>query len=59
LVRKRREKTEQVWGAALIRGVECTLCGATLDADDIAQLISDKHSQLAQFGLVNPPKGPR
>lgn len=50
--------TLPVWGADQIRDVKCTLCGTTLDADDIARLLAEKHSQLAQFGLVGPTHPP-
>jgi len=50
----RRVSPAPVWGAERISGLRCVSCGALLDADDIAQLLLEKESQLAQFGLVNP-----
>jgi hypothetical protein len=44
----------RVWGAERISGLRCASCGALLGAEDIAQLLLQKESQLAQFGLVNP-----
>jgi len=44
----------RVWGAERISGLYCASCGSLLGAEDIAQLLLQKESQLAQFGLVNP-----
>jgi hypothetical protein len=43
-----------VWGADRISGLRCPRCGNLLDADDIAQLLLQKQSQLDQFGLLRP-----
>ena len=51
---RRRASPVPVWGAERISGLHCGSCGALLDAEDIAQLLLEKESQLAQFGLVNP-----
>jgi hypothetical protein len=44
----------RVWGADRIHGLLCDICGAVLSADDIAHLLLEKQSQLAQFGLLRP-----
>jgi hypothetical protein len=41
-----------VWGADRIDGLCCGRCGVRLGAGDIAQLLEEKASQLAQFGLL-------
>jgi len=46
---------ESIWGADRISGLRCGRCGALLGADDIAQLLLEKQSQLEQFGLLRPP----
>ena len=43
------------WVADRISGLRCGHCGVLLDADDIAQLLGEKESQLAQFGLLSAP----
>jgi hypothetical protein len=52
--RERAFSPTRVWGAERISGLRCASCGALLGAEDIAQLLLQKQSQLAQFGLVNP-----
>jgi hypothetical protein len=52
--RRRVSSPARVWGAERISGLHCASCGALLGAEDIAQLLLQKESQLAQFGLVNP-----
>jgi len=42
-----------VWGADRISGLRCGRCGILLGAEDIAQLLGEKASQLAQFGLAS------
>lgn len=42
-----------VWGVERLRGLLCVACGALLGAEDVAQRLLHKHSQLAQFGLVS------
>jgi len=44
-----------VWGADRISGLRCVVCGTLLDAEDIAQLLLEKQSQLERFGLLTPP----
>lgn len=48
-----------VWGVERLRGLMCAACGALLGAEDIAQRLLRKHSQLAQFGLVSLSRPPR
>jgi len=43
------------WVADRISGLRCGHCGVLLGADDIAQLLGEKESQLAQFGLLSVP----
>jgi len=43
------------WVADRISGLRCLHCGVLLGADDIAQLLGEKESQLAQFGLLSVP----
>ena len=43
------------WVANRISGLRCAQCGVLLGADDIAQLLGEKESQLAQFGLLSVP----
>ena len=43
------------WVADRISGLRCERCGVLLGADDIAQLLGEKESQLAQFGLLSAP----
>ena len=43
-----------VWGADRISGLHCAECGLLLDAQDIAQLLLEKQSQLERFGLLTP-----
>ena len=43
------------WVAERISGLRCGHCGVLLGADDIAQLLGEKESQLAQFGLLSGP----
>lgn len=52
--RRRALSPARVWGAERIRGLRCSHCDVLLGAEDIAQLLLQKQSQLAQFGLVNP-----
>src|SRR5258705_5399894 len=52
--RRRAPPSARVWGAERISGLHCVSCGTLLGAEDIAQLLLQKESQLAQFGLVNP-----
>ena len=52
--RRRPTPSARVWGAERISGLHCASCGSLLGAEDIAQLLLQKESQLAQFGLVNP-----
>ena len=47
-------RTPLSWGAERIHGLQCVRCDALLGVEDIAQLLHQKHSQLAQFGLVSP-----
>ncbi|HEV8511018.1 MAG TPA: hypothetical protein VGQ48_11265 [Gemmatimonadales bacterium] len=44
-----------IWGASRISGLRCGRCGTLMGADDIAQLLLEKQSQLEQFGLLRPP----
>ena len=41
-----------VWGSERIRDLLCTRCGTILAAEDIAQRLLQKQSQLALFGLA-------
>src|SRR5882762_11580150 len=43
----------RVWGADRISGIRCASCGVMLGAEDIALLLGEKASQLAQFGLAS------
>jgi hypothetical protein len=52
-------RSAPVWGADRISGLRCDRCTALLGADDIAQLLLEKQSQLAQFGLLTPRRPPR
>ena len=47
------ERDSSIWGADRISGLRCERCGILLGADDIAQLLGEKASQLAQFGLFS------
>jgi len=53
---RRPARTASVWGADRISGLRCARCGALLVAEDIARLLLEKQSQLAQFGLLTPPR---
>lgn len=46
---------DKIWGADRISGLRCERCGVLLGADDIALLLGEKASQLAQFGLASTP----
>ena len=50
-----RARSRTVWGADRISGLHCTICGTLLDAEDIAQLLLEKQSQLERFGLLPLP----
>ena len=50
-----RARSGTVWGADRISGLHCSSCGTLLDAEDIAQLLLEKQSQLERFGLLTPP----
>ena len=54
----KRSDASHTWGAEHLAGVKCTLCGSIFDADDVARLVDEKFSQLAQFGLVSVPTQP-
>jgi hypothetical protein len=43
----------RIWGADRISGLRCARCGVILGAEDIALLLGEKASQLAQFGLAS------
>ncbi len=47
-----------IWGADRISGLRCASCGALLGAEDVVRLLLAKQSQLAQFGMLNPPADP-
>lgn len=49
-------RSRTIWGADRISGLRCSDCGALLDAEDIAQLLMQKESQLERFGLLTPPR---
>ena len=46
-------RSGQIWGADRISGLRCERCSVMLGAEDIALLLGEKASQLAQFGLVS------
>ncbi|HXO86640.1 MAG TPA: hypothetical protein VN803_14060 [Gemmatimonadales bacterium] len=48
-------RSRRIWGADRISGLRCSHCGALFDAEDIAQLLLEKQSQLERFGLLTPP----
>ena len=50
-----------LWGAERISGLCCDRCRTPLGVEDISQLLLQKQSQLAQFGLLTPrpPRGPQ
>ena len=52
-------RSATVWGADRISGLRCDRCAALLGVEDIAQLLLEKQSQLAQFGLLTPRRSPR
>ncbi len=52
-------RTAPVWGADRISGLRCDRCAALLGVEDIAQLLLEKQSQLARFGLLTPRRPPR
>jgi len=56
----RREPAQHgpIWGAERISGLRCASCGALLGAEDVVRLLLAKQSQLAQFGMLNPPADP-
>jgi hypothetical protein len=47
-------RSRTVWGADRISGLRCSQCGTLFDAEDIAQLLLEKQSQLERFGLLTP-----
>ncbi len=49
-----RGRVARIWGADRISGLRCARCGNLLGAEDIAQLLGEKASQLEQFGLLSP-----
>jgi len=53
--RGREAPRSEHWVADRISGLRCEHCGVLLGADDIAQLLGEKESQLAQFGLLSAP----